>query len=486
MTFLLGSTLIAFVASMYALAFWSQQRIHDEADFLVAGRRLPLFLSTATLLATWFGAGTMLTATDEVRRVGLKAIALEPLGSGVCLLIAGFFFARPLWRMKLLTLADFFRVRFGPKAELVASLIIAPSYFGWIAVQFTALAAMLELLFGIPEAEGILLVAVIGTGYTLLGGMWSVTLTDAVQIVVVVVGLLILGGTTLLQLGNGSAAEGWTRLTTALPTDFLQPIPLESATALLGWVGVFSIAALGNIPAQDLMQRVFSARNEQVAQRACWISGVSYVALGMIPVSLGLASIILFPEARDQAILPLLARSYLSPALMVVFTLALSSAVLSTIDSAILSPAAIIGHNILPRMGGFAARIPPLLRTRLAIVFVSAGSVITAFMGDSAYSLLEEAYALTLVGLLVPLTLGIYGTRRNEGAALISMVTGCGCWLVHLVADWDQFLEPFLVPMGIELPTALTAAFLGLLAYVGASVTLRPGTGLSAAESYED
>ena len=189
---LLATTIVVYVLAMYALGLWARGRIHDAEDFLVAGRRLPLSLAWATLLATWFGAGTLLTATDEVRKHGFQRAALDPLGAGFCLILAGLFFAAPLWRMGLLTLSDFYRRRFGKRAELISACIMVPSYFGWVAAQFVALANMLELFFDTPLELGILLVAVVATGYTLLGGMWSVTLTDAVQISLVLAGLVVL------------------------------------------------------------------------------------------------------------------------------------------------------------------------------------------------------------------------------------------------------------------------------------------------------
>ena len=113
-----GVTLLLYVLGSYALAFKFSSKVESSEDYLVAGRSLSLPLASATLLATWFGAGTLLTAADEVRKDGLRAIALEPLGAAICLLITGFWFARPLWEMKLETLGDFFARRYGKRAEL--------------------------------------------------------------------------------------------------------------------------------------------------------------------------------------------------------------------------------------------------------------------------------------------------------------------------------------------------------------------------------
>ncbi|HSR67279.1 MAG TPA: sodium:solute symporter family protein [Acidobacteriota bacterium] len=458
-----GIVLAGYVLVMYAVAFVAQRRIHDAEDFLVAGRRLTLPLASATLMATWFGAGTLLTAADEVRQGGLRTIALEPLGSGCCLLIAGFFFARPLWEMKLLTLPDFFRRRFGGAAETLSALIMVPSYFGWIAVQFIALAGMLELTTGIDLTTGILVVAVVGTGYTCLGGMWSVTLTDLIQLLLMLAGLIVLALSVLGSLGAGSIADGWFRLLEETPQALLTPIPIENVEEVLRWLSLFCVAALGNIPAQDLTQRIFASRSAQTARRACWCAGTGYLLFGMIPVMLGLAAHLLLPADQQQAIVPALGQAFLSPLTFIIFLLTLASAILSTIDSALLAPASILSLNLLERFN--RGRLSSNLLTRLCIVFISAASVAVAYLGEDAYSLLEDAYSLPLVGLLVPLTLGIYGRACGQRPALWSMAVGAGVWAVHYSLGWDSFLQPLMTVLGVALPVPLAALGCGWLAY---------------------
>ena len=144
-----------YIAATLLLGFWARRRVVTVEDFIVAGRRLPLSLAWATLLATWFGAGTVMTAADAVRHHGLRITALEPLGAGFCLLLAGWFFAKPLWNLSLLTLSDFFKVRYGRRAEMLSAAVAIPGYIGWVAVQFVALAQLLELFAGVDQQTGI-------------------------------------------------------------------------------------------------------------------------------------------------------------------------------------------------------------------------------------------------------------------------------------------------------------------------------------------
>ncbi|MCA9262640.1 MAG: sodium:solute symporter family protein [Planctomycetales bacterium] len=459
---LLAAAIVLYLVVMYAIGFVAGRRVHNASDFLVAGRRLPLSLAWMTLLATWFGAGTVLTAADEVRQGGLQRAALDPLGAGVCLLLAGAFIAGPMWRMQLLTVPDFFRRKFGGRAELISSLILVPSYFGWIAAQLTALAELLHLFFGIPLAWGLPLVAIVGTGYTWMGGMWSVTVTDAVQITLVLCGLVVMAGVVLLKLGDGSAWAGCLRIGRESDPAMLVTIPTESTSRFLGWLGVFSIGALGNLPGQDLMQRVFAANSERTARRACLVAGIMYLGFGAIPLLLALAGNLLFPEDIHTKILPTLAHEFLHPVVAVIFVVALLSAILSTIDSAILSPASVLAQNVLPRFG----KTDTLQSNRWAVAFVSLCSLALAYCGESAYEMLEEAYLLTMVGLFVPLVLGLYWPPRGESPAIASMLVGVGMWVFHLALQWEFFLEPLRCIGDWQLPLSLSATGCGLLAYL--------------------
>ena len=458
---LLGVTLVIYLVVMYVIGVIAQRKIEDAEDFIVAGRRLPLSLAWMTLLATWFGAGTMLTAADEVRSQGLQAAALDPFGAGACLLFSALFVAGPMWRARLLTVPDFFRRKFGPTAEVISSLIMVPSYFGWIAAQFTALAGVLELFFGIPMWAGLLIVAVVGTGYTLMGGMWSVTLTDAVQITLVLGGLVVLAVVILLELGSGDALTGLQRVAVETDPDKLVLVPTSDAVQLLGWLGVFVTGALGNVPGQDLMQRVFSANSERTARRACVIAGIAYLTFGAIPLLLALAGNLLFPEDMESAILPALAHAFLNPWVAVIFVVALLSAILSTIDSAILSPASVLSQNLFSRFG----KADMLKRNRLAVLLVALCSLLLAYFGESAYELLEAAYLLTLVGLFVPLMIGLYSRPVSGRAANASMLTGTGIWAGHFATGWEDFLEGIPPIGGWQLPLSLMATAGALLAY---------------------
>jgi SSS family solute:Na+ symporter len=458
----LAIALVVYVVALFGVAFYSSGRVESAEDYLVAGRRLGLPLASATLLATWFGAGTLLTASEEIRAGGAVRAALDPIGAGLCLVVAGAFFARPLREMGLITLADFFRDRFGRRAELWSAIVMIPSYFGWIAAQLVALAGLLHHAFEVPMTVGILIVFVIGVGYTLLGGMWSVAMTDGVQIALVILGLLVLAPAVLIAAGDGSVASGIATVSHRLPTAALWPVPLEGGRELVGWLGVLAIGVLGNLPGQDLFQRVFSARDTTTAVRACYLAGGLYLAFGGLVILIALASRLALPEHAGEGLLFALAESFLSTPLSIIFTLAVVSAVFSTIDSALLSPASVLSENILIRV---LPDMPAMKRVKLSVWLVAGVSLVVALTGESAYSLLEEAYAIGLAGLVVPLTLGLFFEPKAERSALWALGVGMAAWALHLVLGWEYFLTSSSDP-ALPLPVALSSGGLGAIAYL--------------------
>jgi len=169
----------------------------------------------------------------------------------------------------------------------------------------------------------------------------------------------------------------------------LRLVPAEmSAAVLLGWLGAWATGLFGNIPGQDLQQRVFAAKSPNTAMQACILAGVLYLAFGMLPVTLGLASLITHPDGSIDPV-GFLAGEYLSTGMLVVFVVAVVSMVVSTATSAVLAPATILGHNLLSRLPGLRGN--GLFRDRLCVVLVSLGGIALAMWGKSLMELLDVA-----------------------------------------------------------------------------------------------
>ncbi len=462
--------LLVYCAGLYLIGWLAQRRIQNVEDFVLAGRRLPTSLAAITIIATWFGAESLMTTADEVGNEGLRKAMLDPVGIALCLLLAGLFIAGPMWRMGILTVSDFFRVRYGTAAEKLASLIIVPSYFGWVAAQFVALAQILEVFFGLPKEVGIILVASVGTGYTLMGGMWTITWTDAIQMGLILIGLLVLGHAILIYLGDGSVAAGITTMRTDIADSrwrIADPETFWRDTMVA--VSALAIGALGNLPMQDLMQRIFSARSDAVAVKACLVASGGYLLMGILPVGTGMAAHLLLPREHGEldGVVVMVAAKLLNPALLLVFFLAIVSAVLSTIVSAVMAPSAVMAHNLVEPAWRLRRTAPLsqsqlLLLQRGAIVAVTIVSAVLALSGQGAYELAQASYSMALVSLFVPFVFGIHNKRLPPQAAWFAMGWGIAVWMLHFVCGWEMFFEPWLGPLGWAIPHELAGIAVSL------------------------
>ncbi len=478
-----GGVLLLYIASLYWVGVRAARQVHSVDDFLLAGRQLPWSIATLTLIATWYGAESLVTVANEVAEQGIRRALLDPFGIVLCLWIAALFVAVPLWNLNLTTIGDLFRDRYGPAAEQIASWILVPSYFGWIAAQLVALATLLKTLYGLPIEFWIVAVAIVGSGYCWLGGMWSVSWTDTLQMAFIVIGVSLLAIGAILFLGGGSLGSGIQKCFMEVPTHHWRVASDESwrqdwASAL----GVLSIGALGNLPVQDLMQRIMSAKSASVAQRSCWLAGGGYLLLGLAPITMGMVASIVGPQWRsdDQDVLMNLSLLVLHPIPRGLFLLAVVSAILSTFSSAVLSPAAILGRNMIAPIqhSQWFSRLPgirgwiddPLRIQRLSIVFVVAASVGLAYQGKDAYELVQESYAIALVGLTIPFMLGLHRKFASSLPAIACMSAGTAIWFLHWWSDWEFFLDPWLRDR-LPIPQEWAALAAGGIAFACATLT---------------
>jgi solute:Na+ symporter, SSS family len=446
------AAIVVYLVILYALAWQASKRVHTVEEFVLAGRQLPLLISTFTLIATWFGAESMLTVANEVASVGIRRAMMDPVGIALCLALAGCFVAKILWRMQILTLGDFFRDRFGLVAEQVSSWILIPSYFGWIATQLMSLAIVLQTLLQWPMEISIFAVAIAGTGYCLLGGMLSVSWIDMFQMILIAVGLILVGYTVLNELGDQSLSLGSVRLWSNAPQGHWFLADRSTATSDYSLaLGAIAIGALGNLPTQDLLQRILAAKSETIAARACHLAAMGYLFIGAFPVLIGIGAVCLDRGWNDSEsdVLTTLAVRYLSYPAQVVFLLAITSAVLSTFASAVMSPSAIVAQNLVgPVLRRWSKRSwtdrEQLWLQRVCIVVVVAVSLVLSLVGKSAYELLQASYAICFVSLTVPFLVGLYSSHRSQTAAVAAMTGGIAIWLIHFFLGWDYFLQPWL------------------------------------------
>jgi Na+/proline symporter len=387
-------------------------------------------MTTATIMATWFAAETILVTADEVRRVGVNIIVFEPIGIGLCIVLMGLFFARRLWEMKLMTLADLFRLKFGPATEKI-QVFVAVSFVGWVAVQVLGLAGVFNVFFDLPIVWGVIAVTAVLTAYTLVGGMWSVALTDIVQLGLLLIGVVLLAIKVLATLGGGVLA-GIGALIDRLDARMLDLVPNESFESLTYWVGLIFAGLFANIATQDLVQRVFSARSANTAARSCIAAGLLYAFFGMFPVLLGLAGAVLLDDSVETGVIAALAEQTLTPTMAVIFVLTLTAAVTSSVDSGLLAPASVMARNLICPIIG--QRMSLIAVTRICVVVIGVGSAAMALSGTRAFDLIQGTYAVSIPPLVL-LTAALYQKDVRKLPGLVTLGSGFALWLGEIVRN---------------------------------------------------
>jgi SSS family transporter len=449
--------LIAFVVLYLvvtvAIGLWAARRVHNSKDFVVAGRSLPLYMSAATVFATWFGAETVLSVSATFAKDGLGGIVADPFGSSFCLVFVALFFARAFYRMDLLTIGDFYKKRYGKPVEVVTSLAITASYLGWTSAQLTALGLVFSVLSGgaMSLNEGIVLGAAIVLFYTIWGGMWSVALTDLFQSVVIIFGLW-----AVAWLVSDMAGGTGKVITAAIEADKFKFWPDGGTKEWLAFAAAWMTLSLGSIPQQDVFQRVTSAKNESTAVRGTLIGGLVYFCFAFVPIFIAYAALVIDPQLRDlfraedareiQRILPELILSRTPLWAQVMFFGALLSAVLSTASGALLAPSALFTENVLrpfiPHMGDRQF----LLTLRIVLVTFTLAALLFALNSKSTmYEMVQNAYKVTLAGAFVPLVAGLFWKRSTAAGGMTSILLGLSSWILMELTAADATVPPVLI-----------------------------------------
>jgi SSS family transporter len=438
---LLLLSIIAYLVITVLIGFWASRKVKNSGDFMLAGRSLPLMLSSAALFATWFGSETVFGASSEFLEGGLYSVIEDPFGASLCLLLFGAFFVRKIYNMKLLTLGDFFKIRYGQKTELVASFFLAPPYIGYIAAQLVAMGLILNVVIGIAVWQGVVISALIVTLYTYVGGMWAISITDFIQSIIIVAGMIV------LAVVLSEKAGGVSTILTSVPSETFKFLPDWELKEIVSYIAAWSVLGLGSIPSQDVFQRAMSSKTANTAVWSCHIAAVLYLTIAMLPLFISLCIKHLYTDnlsGDTQLTLPNMVILHTSMPIQILFFGSLLSAIMSTTSSAILAPAAICAENIVKPLSGHKYSDKQLLLvTRISVLLFSAAATIMACLRSNIYELVSESSILSLVSLFVPLTLGLYWKRSSSAGALLSMVIGIITWVIFEVygTGW-----PSLVP----------------------------------------
>jgi SSS family transporter len=429
---------IAYVLGQLALGLWVARRVRSQDDFLLAGRSLGYTLATFTIFATWFGAETCIGAAGQIAEHGLGGGSADPFGYALCLLLMGALFAAALWRRGIATIADLMRQRYSPAVERVTALIVAPTSFLWAGAQIRAFGQVLSASTGLHLEVGIALAAGTVVAYAAAGGLMASVVTDLVQGIALVIGLGLLGWAVVDAAGGlGPALAG------------VDPERLSfgsSSIDLVDTLDAWAIPVFGSLAAQELIVRVLACRSPTVARRSTLLGGGLYLLVGLIPVLVGLVGVRLVgPLDHPEQILPAVAAQILGPVAYVLFIGALISAILSTVDGALLAVSSVVARNLVEPMRPGLSDAQRLQLSRVCTLVFGVLAYLVGRSADGVHDLVEDASGFTGGGLVVVFAFALWSRFGGPNSALSALLVGMVLWLLGRYAGITP--APFLASM---------------------------------------
>lgn len=414
--------LVGYIALQLAIGVVISRRIRTEDDYLLAGRRLGPVLTTFSIFATWFGAETCVGAAAEVYGHGLHLALSDPFGYTMCLVVFAVLLVSRLYAHKLTTLADLFRTRYSPGVEKLVALLLIPSSVFWASAQIRAFGRVIAWGSSLSADTGIAIAAFTACLYTTFGGLLADAYSDLIQGCILIVCLCILTGSVLVDTGGISGA--FSMLSAA------REAGIQHGPSTLDMLDAWAVPVLGSLFAQELLSRAIASKSGTVARRSTFMAAGIYFAVGCMPLVLGAIARQTMPDVDPEAVLSALSLRHLGSFGYVVLTGALISAILSTVDSALLVAGAFVSHNLAPVVApGLGDRQRVTVARASVVVFALLAYLLARGQG-SVHELAQQASSIGTSGIFVVAIMALFTRFGDARAAYVALVLGCLAWLL--------------------------------------------------------
>ncbi|MDQ7816575.1 MAG: sodium:solute symporter family protein [Melioribacteraceae bacterium] len=426
--------IFVYIVLQLAIGFIISKKIKNETDYLLGGRSLGYPLATFSIFATWFGAESCIGTAGAAYSSGLAGVRADPFGYGICLILVGLLIAVPLYKMKLTTVADFFRIRYSAKAERVTAVLMIPTSLLWAAAQIRAFGLILSSTSDLNITLAISISAFVVIVYTVFGGLLADAWTDIIQGSILIIGLLILVPVIVIHFGG---IEETIKIVDKERLSFMNYGGSNFFHNTLLFLESWSIPICGSLVAQEAISRVLASKNQKVAKRSALAAGSFYIMIGFIPLSIGLIGYNLFPGlSNEEQVLSLVAQKFLPSFLYIVFIGALVSAILSTVDSSLLACSALLSHNLVIPAKKNITEKGKLFLERSGVVIMGVLAFVLAVYAEGVYQLVKDASAFGSSGIFILMIIGIFTKYGNSASAVTALIAGASTWIIgHYILE---------------------------------------------------
>jgi Na+/proline symporter len=441
--------ILAYIVVQLVVAWFVSRHIRGEDDYLVAGRSLGYGLCTFTIFATWFGAESLISGAGSVYAEGLAGGSADPFGYAICLLLLGALFAKPLWDRKLTTFGDLFRQRYGLQTERVAAVLLIPTSVLWAAAQIRGFGQVLAANSEFNTSVAIAFAAAIVITYTAFGGLKADAVTDLIQGITLIAGIGALSWIVFF----GEAAFDWS----TVPAERLSLFPADRSW--LASAEAWAVPVFGSLFAAEVIARVAAARNARVARTGLLAGGMAFLVFGTLAALIGLAGATELPGLDDpEQVIIAMADQRLGPGLRILFSGALAAAILSTVDSVLLTAGSLLAHNLIIPMRPAMSERNRLRLNRAGVVFFGVVSYWVAVGADTVWGLVEESSALGSSGVFVIVPFALFSRFGGASAAISSLAAGAVSYIAGAYFwEWEY---PYLISIGFALAGYVLPAWL--------------------------
>ena len=424
--FIVTTIVVVYLLAMLFIGWYSSTRITSNADFMVAGRRLGPFLMAGTLAATEIGGGSSLGVVQN--GMGSHGISASwyILTMGLAFVILTFL--APKFRAATVkTVPEYFRRRYGKSAGIITALIMLLPLVGLTAGQYIASAVILSTMLGIDYAIATIIVAVVVTIYAIMGGLWSVTLTDFIQVFLIIIGMIIAVPFAI------DLAGGWSNVQANVPAEAFDLFSgynfMDIFSLTIMYVATFTVG-------QEAVSRYYAARDGKAARQGSMLAALVNFIYAFVPAVLGVIMLALinmgsfsadqFADVGARYALPVLAMTAMPAVICGLLFAGIISATMSSADSDLLGAGSIFANDIYRAVLKPDATNDEVMKvTKIAMMVVGVASMLIAlFNTSSIVTILMYCFTLRAAGSFFPYVLGHYWKGSSLAGTLASLVGG--------------------------------------------------------------
>lgn len=461
------AVVVIYLVIVLGIGVYASRLIKDSTDFLLAGRRLGLLMATATLAATHFGGGFVMGSSADGHVFGISGLYYA-VGTGLGLIALGLVAAKRLRKLKLYTITDYLEMRYQSKlVRVLGALLSVVAIVGIVAAQVGATEGALTIL-GIAPGTGAIIATLLFISYTAFAGMWGVTFTDAIQIIIIMFALPVVAYLGVQHAGGWEAMRA-----TIAAMDVAGGAETYFSLGGRGLgvaIAVILPVIMYDMIGQDFYQRLFSAKDENTARNAAILSGLVLVAFGVFPAVAGMAARAIFGELEvARSALPMLITQVLPVGIGAIVVAAIMAAVMSTADSLLIAGTSHVTNDfyiklINPEIAKDTKKV--LALSRIWTVILGGLALAMALIMPGIISVLIFSYTMYASGVFVPVVLGLLWKRGTKEGAIAGIIGGS---LVGLASTGQVGL----ISIG-NWPAIIIGGTASLILYVGVSLATKP------------